>query len=191
MGKAFSENEYLQIQQKLVKSCEESWSRYGYKKTSIRELCEMSGISTGAFYLFYDSKEALFIDTADKVLERLIDIMNNNMPSAPTKYDFINSLKLVAKEIVKVDWILSLRNDFELLLRKLPKDFFEKSFKNDMSDFFKLINKYGLKPKVSIEEITAVFWTIFTTLQYRDVIGDNYFKAFEFILESSLKDLFE
>ncbi len=191
MGKPFSEKEKLEIKQRLKISCEECWNKYGYNKTNVRELCKMVGISIGSFYLFYDSKEYLFVDTADSVLQRLVDIMDKTMPNSPTKNDFVNSLKLIAKEIVKVEWILSLRNDFDILLRKLPDGYFEENFKKDKNDFLDLIKKYNLKPRITIDELTAVFWTLFSTLQYRDIIGVNYFKAFELLLESVISDIFE
>ncbi|MCL2350476.1 MAG: TetR/AcrR family transcriptional regulator, partial [Defluviitaleaceae bacterium] len=36
-----------------MEECKISWSLVGYKKTSVSELCEKAGISTGAFYSFY------------------------------------------------------------------------------------------------------------------------------------------
>ena len=191
MAKPFTDNEYKKIRKKLIESCERSWSRYGYKKTSVSDLCKMTGISTGAFYLFYGSKELLFVDTADTVLQRLMDIMENNIPSNPTKHDFANSIKLVAKEIIKVEWILSLKNDFEVFLRKLPENFLDENFKKDVGDFHKFIDKHGFKLKVDIEEMTSVFWILFMTLKDKDIVGDNYFRAFEFILDSTIENLFE
>lgn len=48
----------------------QSWTQYGYKKTSVDELCRQAGISKGAFYLFFESKEALFCEVLCSVQEQ-------------------------------------------------------------------------------------------------------------------------
>lgn len=44
---------------------------HGYKKTGVDELCRQAGISKGAFYLFYASKEALFCEVLCSVQEQM------------------------------------------------------------------------------------------------------------------------
>ena len=67
MARSFSEREKENIRKSLIDICKQSWTQYGYKKTSVDEMCKQVGISKGAFYLFFESKEALFCgsDTAD------------------------------------------------------------------------------------------------------------------------------
>jgi AcrR family transcriptional regulator len=81
MAKAFSEQEREIINEKLLAACEECWNLFGYQKTNIRDLCSKAGISSGAFYLFYESKELLFIETADRGIKRIAALIEQNMPS--------------------------------------------------------------------------------------------------------------
>lgn len=60
MAKKFSDKEKEMIQERLLSKAEICWGKYGIKKTSVDELVRMAGISKGAFYLFYPSKELLF-----------------------------------------------------------------------------------------------------------------------------------
>jgi AcrR family transcriptional regulator len=60
--KAFSDLEKELIRGKLLETGKEIFSRYGLSKTSIRDLAEKAGISSGSFYLFYPSKEDLFFE---------------------------------------------------------------------------------------------------------------------------------
>ena len=62
MARGFTERERENIKRNLLKVGKESWTRYGCKKTSVDELCRQAGISKGAFYLFFESKEALFCE---------------------------------------------------------------------------------------------------------------------------------
>ena len=80
---------------------------------------------------------------------------------------------------------------FLVFLRKLPENFLDENFKKDVGDFHKFIDKHGFKLKVDIEEMTSVFWILFMTLKDKDIVGDNYFRAFEFILDSTIENLFE
>ena len=77
MAKKFTEIEKENIKNKLISNCKDSWSNVGYKKTSVDELCKKSGISKGAFYLFYSSKEDLFFDILIDVQKNLQKMMIN------------------------------------------------------------------------------------------------------------------
>ena len=57
MPKAFSEAEKEMIRRKLLEQGYKQFSTYGLKKTNIDELAAAAGISKGAFYIFYESKE--------------------------------------------------------------------------------------------------------------------------------------
>ncbi len=57
MARAFTEQEKQNIRSKLLAECRKSWAKYGYKKTSIDELCAQVGISKGAFYLFLNRRK--------------------------------------------------------------------------------------------------------------------------------------
>ena len=51
------------IRKKLEELCEECWIAQGYKKTSIKDLCDKAVISIGTFYTLYPTKEDLFLET--------------------------------------------------------------------------------------------------------------------------------
>jgi AcrR family transcriptional regulator len=44
---------------------------YGIRKTNVEELTEAAGISKGAFYSFYPSKEELFMDILEEIEEEV------------------------------------------------------------------------------------------------------------------------
>ena len=65
MATAFTESEKEQIRKRLMEAAENCLGKYGVKKTTVDQLVQMAGISKGAFYQFFPSKEILFF----KVLE--------------------------------------------------------------------------------------------------------------------------
>lgn len=70
MPKIFSENERIKIIEDLRKSARECLALYGVKKTTVDELTERSNIAKGTFYLFYSSKEELFLDVINEFESR-------------------------------------------------------------------------------------------------------------------------
>lgn len=73
MARSFSEREKEAIRKGLIAACQQSWAQYGYKKTSVDELCRQAGISKGAFYLFFPSKESLFCEVLCLVQGQALD----------------------------------------------------------------------------------------------------------------------
>jgi AcrR family transcriptional regulator len=76
MPRRFSERERDAIRQKLLQGGREQFAAFGVR-ASVDDLVRAAGISKGAFYLFYDSKEALLVDLLERheaVLQaRLLD----------------------------------------------------------------------------------------------------------------------
>ena len=261
MRKALSEREQNTIKAKLIESCRVCWERYGYKKTGVAEIASMSGISTGAFYTFFPSKEMLFMETANAFIKKLYELMATYKPNEPTKYDFalgfkkctdemfenkwifslredaktflrklpedfleqdfkqdllditavVNLYELMAAckpqspttydfavgfkkctdEMFENKWIFSLREDAQTFLRKLPEDFLEQDFKQDLLDITAVVDMYRLTPKVSMEEIVAVFHTLLMSIYLTEIIGISHKQALNLLIDSVIVDLFE
>lgn len=62
MSRAFSKEEKTRIRERLLEVGEERFARYGLKKTSIADLTAPVGIAKSSFYLFFESKEALYVE---------------------------------------------------------------------------------------------------------------------------------
>ena len=191
MRKALSEREHSAIKTKLIESCRFCWERYGYRKTGVAELASMSGISTGAFYTFFPSKEMLFMETANAFIKKLYELMADYKPSAPTRYDFAVGFKKCANEMFENKWIFSLREDAETFLRKLPEDFLEQDFKQDLIDISAVVAMYGLTPRVSMAEIVAVFHTLLMSIYLTEIIGATHRQALDLLIDSVIVNLFE
>ena len=191
MRKALSEREQAAIRAKLIASCRSCWERYGYKKTGVAELAAMSGISTGAFYSFFPSKEMLFIETANAFTAKLYALMSENCPAAPTRVDFAEGFKRCADEMFSNRWIFSLREDAETFLRKLPEEFLEQDFQQDLLDITAVVSLYRLTPKAPMEEIVAVLHTLLMSIYLTDIIGPPHRQALWLLIDSVTATIFE
>jgi len=188
--KSFSEQEREIIKRKLLECCEESWSKYGYKKTNIRELCEAAGISTGAFYMFFPSKEHLFFETAQYVGDRIDAVAYKEMPEKPTKQDFARALKKMFKEFEKVEWYLRLEDELALIVRKLPPGYIGTTSTKDMADLAKLIAKFRLVPKIDMEKLIKVLSVLSMSILHKNLLGEGFEDAFAFLLDSAVENMF-
>src|SRR3954467_6175134 len=62
MPRAFSERERDAIREQLQGAAREAFRTQGLRRTNVEDLARSAGISKGAFYLFYPSKEALLLE---------------------------------------------------------------------------------------------------------------------------------
>jgi AcrR family transcriptional regulator len=62
MPRAFTGTERQVIRERLLQAGREALPRTGFRRTSVGSLTRAAGISKGAFYGFFDSKEALFVE---------------------------------------------------------------------------------------------------------------------------------
>jgi AcrR family transcriptional regulator len=188
MAKAFSEQERNIINEKLIAACEECWNLYGYQKTSIRDLCSRCGISPGAFYLFYESKELLFVETAERAMKRISSIISQNMPpDKPTKQDFVRAFKIMAKEIEHTKWLVSFNADLEIFQRRIPPD----TYKNFVNVYALQTEKYKFRPQVSHSMVRVVLSILLMLRINPNITSKDYDKAYELLVDSAIDRLFE
>ena len=95
MSRSFTDYEKDNIRKSLLEACKQSWTQYGYKKTSVDELCKHAGISKGAFYLFFESKEALFCEVLCTVQEQICDTASEIMEKQKDKNQRRNDMKRI------------------------------------------------------------------------------------------------
>jgi len=55
----------------ILRAAEESFARFGYDATGVAEICRRAGVTKGAFYHHFPSKQAVFLELLDRWLNRL------------------------------------------------------------------------------------------------------------------------
>ncbi len=191
MARSFSETEKDNIRNKLINECEKSWVAIGYKNTKIDELCSKVGISKGAFYTFFDSKEHLFCRVFDIFQERH-KVLEETLPKFPVKEDISHMLKQLYLEYDKTN-ILTQRNspDFISFLNRAPKEWIEKSLKISKNFIADNIFNSNLKLKMSKEKAIGIFNALLAILTSKDIIGYDHFEVFCTLLDSVINEIYE
>jgi len=192
MARSFTETEKDNIRRKLIDECEKSWAAFGYKKTNIGELCAKAGISKGAFYLFYDSKELLFCDVLDNIQERHRGLLEETLSKSPDKADICQMMKQMYLEYDKTN-ILTQRSssDFANFLNRAPVEWKEKSkIVND--DFVSnTIFSANLKLKMNKEKAIGIFNALLAIVTNKNLLGYDHFEIFCTLLDNIINEIYE
>lgn len=179
MPKAFSEHEKETIRAQMRAKGKKLFEKQGLKKTSVDELTEAVGISKGAFYLFYESKEELFLE----ILEELeTDFRANIFDFSISPGEDARKLlaKLLKSALLTWDRYPLLKNfgmaEYEYLARKLPPDRIQAHASQDdefVNDFIKRIKREGIAVNASPRVVSNLMKSLFFVSLHRDDLGEN------------------
>jgi len=101
MPKPFSAAQKETIREKLMEVGRACFLRYGLKKTTIEDLVKPAGIAKASFYLFFDTKESLYLEI---FLQEIPEMMQRLMARSFDKTDdtreaLILMMKAIAHEM--------------------------------------------------------------------------------------------
>lgn len=192
--KVFTTEDKNKISGNLIDICKELWVSQGYKETSIKELASRAGISTGAFYSLYSSKEDLFFETLSEVQttanKNFIDAISLNS----TKQGFLNAVNELYFEYDSKPFLYNTKTpDFLALYNKFSEEKINTLELYNANLFRKSIQKADLKLKVDENIAFSVFSLLFSTIPSKGDLSSScdYHGAFQFILNRMVDDIFE
>ncbi len=174
MPKAFTEQEKELIRRRLLEQGHKQFSAYGLRKTNIEELAEASGISKGAFYLFYASKEALFMDVVEQVEQRfrqeLFAMVDLPGPSPRARlFALLQHAFHRVKTIPLLQFLTS--SDYDLLFRRVPPETFQEHLANDrafINDLIARCQNAGIPIRVQPEEMVSLLYPLVLTILHEE-----------------------
>ncbi len=181
MPKGFTEREKELIRRRLIDEGYKQFSAYGLKKTNIEELAEAARISKGAFYLFYESKEALFMDVAEMAEQRYRQevLAAIDLPGPSPRARLLAVFK-TAMALVKTIPILQFftGSDFDLLFRKVPAEKLQEHFASDRVFIEELVTRCqnaGIPIRARPEEISRLLYPLVIAIMHEDDVTLNDF----------------
>ena len=179
MPKGFTEHEKELIRKRLVKEGYKQFSAYGLKKTNIEELARAAKISKGAFYLFYQSKEALFMDVAEWAEQRFRqEVLAAVELPGPSPRARLFAVFKKAFELLKTIPILQFftSSDYDLLFRRIPAEKLEEHLANDRMFFEELFTRCrnaGIPIRARPEDIISLLYPLVLAALHEDDLGQN------------------
>lgn len=192
MARSFSEREKENIKKNLQEACKQSWTQYGYKKTSVDELCKQVGISKGAFYLFFESKEALFCEVLCSVQEQICNVASEIIEKRRDRYGVAEALKFIYREYDKNNFLYdSDSTDFTILMNKLSEEQAKKiEESNHMSEQL-FSGQPHLKFKVDASMAMSVIYSLIMNIKNKDILPHNHMETFDFVVDHLIDSLYE
>ena len=192
MARSFSEFEKENIRNNLVIACKEHWTRYGYKKTSIDELCRQVGISKGAFYLFFASKEALFCEVLCSVQEQICYTASKIMEQHKDKYGVAAALKFIYREYDKNNFLYDAKStDFTIFVNKLSKEQAQKIEESNRISQQLFLSQPYLSLKVDADMAMSVIYSLIMNIKNKDTLPYNHMETFDFMIDHFIDNIYE
>jgi len=188
--KGFTEHEKELIRTRLLKEGYKQFSVYGLKKTNIEELAEAAKISKGAFYLFYESKEALFMDVVEvaehRYRQELLATIDLPGPSPRARlYAIFKKAFALLKTIPVLQFFTG--SDFDLLFRKIRAEKLQEHLASDQMFFEELVThcqNAGILIQVQPDEISRLLYPlVLATMHEDDLSLDNFGGSIDLLLE--------
>ena len=192
MARSFTEREKENIRQHLLEACKQSWTHYGYKKTSVDELCRQVGISKGAFYLFFESKEAIFCEVLCSVQEQICDAASKIIKEEKDKYGIAKAIKFIYREYDKNNFLYHVDNtDFTVFMNKLSEEQAGRIEEANRRSRELFISHPHMKLKVDADLALAVIYSLIMNIKNKELLPCNHMESFEFMSERLIDSLYE
>ena len=176
MPKVYTTEEKDNIRRDLLRAAEHCLCRYGVKKTTVDEIVKMVHIPKGTFYLFYPSKEHLFLDVLD-TFEREEEERYFGMLQELDENHIVTSLTAVFHSVLMNIYRRGiyrfLENDqLELVTRKLPFEERQKYRVGEMRGLEELLALFSIDDEDDIESFSSAFRSLVYVLLHDDEIED-------------------
>lgn len=174
MATAFTETEKEQIRNRLLEAAAVCLGRFGVKKTTVDQLVQMAGISKGAFYQFYPSKEVLFFRVLEDFQGSLLEEGARDEASARDAIAFTDYIFQLYQQ-VRHSFMMNLiqTGELELLMRKIPEEELARHHAFDERFAEKLFQDFSIKGDVDVA--AASLRAIFLSMIHVKEVGDEHF----------------
>jgi AcrR family transcriptional regulator len=198
MARAFTDEEKAHIQRRLLEIGHDLYSRHGIKKTSIDDLTRPLGIARSSFYLFFASKEALYLELLQRegagIEERVLGASfrsTDNMREGIARF-----LRAVIHEIESnplTRRLVTHPEEMELFARAVSPEQIEAKNKASLAIMLPFVQRGQEQGQVidgDPEVISAAIRAITLLTMHRDDIGeDRYPHVLELLIDLVAKGL--
>jgi AcrR family transcriptional regulator len=136
------ETKKLAVRTAVEQAARRLFAEQGYEETSVRQIADAAGVAERTFYRYFDGKEGLIADEAERWMELLGDAIRHRPPEEPPFLAVRRTITALAREIAqdrrgKPIWLFTNQpRPYELLLKSAPKPLlkFEDTITNAILD---------------------------------------------------------
>ncbi len=192
MARSFTEHEKDNIRNRLQEACKQSWTQYGYKKTNVDDLCRQAGISKGAFYLFFESKEALFCEVLCSVQAQINEEALDIIEARQDKQGAAAALKHIYREYDKNNFLYKSDSmDYTVLMNKLSEEQAAKIEESNKTSRQLFLNRPYLKLKVDADMALSIIYSLIMNIKNKDLLPYDHREVFDYMADHLIDSLYE
>jgi AcrR family transcriptional regulator len=182
MPKPFSEYEKESIRGLLFEKGIVLFEKFGIRKTTVDDLALAAGISKGAFYIFFPSKEELLMQILEHfeqdVQTRFLNLAVQTGADAKEKISSLLKDTLLTWERYPL-LTRMVQADYEYLIRKLPPGRIKQHVDHDqefVDQFLQKAQSEGIDIHVSPHLVAGLFKSLFFISLHKDDLGEESYK---------------
>jgi AcrR family transcriptional regulator len=174
MPKAFSDQEKELINKRLLDQGYQLFSTYGLKRTNVEDIARAVGISKGAFYHFYPSKEALFLDSVEQAEIRVRQeiLAAVELPGSTPRAQLFRALKRAFDMFQELPILRFFSgSDFELLFTRVPPEQLQEHLTNDRTFIAEMVRhcqENGIPICASEEQLVSLLYPLVLPILYQE-----------------------
>src|SRR5262245_19703971 len=192
MVRSFTDIERVEIRRRLLVAARETVPRSGIRATSVESLSKRAGISKGAFYLFFPSKERLIVDLLLEIETEVRQQLTNlvDRPDLSSKARISAFMRFIFELLDEhpILQLLSNPDEAAALFRSVPQEELKERMADDDQFFaaiYKRWRRSGWVGKVDRNVFAAVPVVCLRIAQERRAIGEaRYRKVVDLIIDS-------
>ncbi|MGD9116797.1 MAG: TetR/AcrR family transcriptional regulator [Dehalococcoidia bacterium] len=177
MPRGFTEPEKRVIREKLIEKGRQHFERFGVRRTNVADLAREAGIAKGSFYLFFESKEDLFLTINEEFDKKLQRELSRRLAKAKNPKETLRKFLRYVLDLFEIDPMLKLsvdKEEFESLSRRIPAAKFRRHQESTMSFLTQLVERWQQEgiirdydPRVIVGAVKSLYFVVL----HRDFIG--------------------
>lgn len=160
----FSEVERERIREKLILEGGRLFTSQGLKKVTIDELAAAASIAKATFYIFYESKEALYLDIAQSIQQLIfkeLDTLLSMNAGLPGKQRVRQVFTVMYELMARYPMLAQIDKDtVEIISRKVSKVRLS-DFTAQNIDAALLLNRHGVRFKCAAVNASYAFQALY------------------------------
>ena len=194
MATAFTQQEREKIREQLLAVALRHAPLSGMRHVSVDQIAREAGISKGAFYNFYSSKEQLFLDMVEAIHREMYgnaDRVLRENASLPISERIIRAIFEVFRVARERNVIGFIREEVPLMLRRLPPETVRAMYHSDDEYIRRLIQSSQVRLTTDADTVCAAVRLLLMTIQFKDEVSDHYDEAMKHIIRGSCRQLIQ
>ena len=158
----------MNTQEKIINSARQLFTKYGYKKVSMDEIAQTSGVTKKTVYAYFKNKNELFEYFVNEEIKKMKDI---TLEIEKKNISFIDKLHQMIYEIIKYkkqsEFLNIITNEIEVLKNSEISKFNNK-VDNSIRDFISSKLKNAISKKqiknINIEFASFIIYTLYMSI---------------------------